>query len=136
MGPGCPEQGKFGAATWPGETPGASCGLYRRGGPGSQAGPFRFPPRLGEMGWRVGQGPKPDPVGVRPFRPAWGEIAAFALGSGVCAGARGGLGEVLFHPTWFQLFVTVLLTRLNDIVPYTSVNPCISMHGAKHNSVK
>ena len=48
------------------------------------------------------------------------EIAAFALGSGVCAGV--GLGEVLFHPTWFHLFVTVLLTRLNDIVPYIYIH--------------
>ena len=24
----------------------------------------------------------------------------------------------MFHPMWFQLFLTVLLTRLNEIVPY------------------
>jgi hypothetical protein len=118
MGPGCPEQGKFGAATWPGETPGASCGLYRRGGPGSQAGPFRFPPRLGEMGLGVVQGPKPDPVGVRPFRPAWGGNCGLCLGVWSVRWGRGGLGELMFHPTWSLLFSSILITRLNDIMPY------------------
>ena len=87
-----------------------------------------------------GQGLGPDAFGFRPGLGSWGggwvrvpsqtllvsvrfallgeEIAAFALGSGVCAGVRGGLGEVLFHPTWFDLFVTVLLTKVNEIVPY------------------
>ena len=37
------------------------------------------------------------------------EIAVFALGSGVCAGVHGGLGEVLF---------IVLLTKAKDIAPY------------------
>ena len=102
-------------ATWPGETPGASCGLYRRWGLGSQA---RRSAQAWDDGGRVGQDPSQTLLLSTHFAFLGVAIADFALGSGVCAGDRRGLGEVLFHPTWFQLFGTVLLTRLNDIVPY------------------
>ena len=88
------------------------------GGQGLRPDPFGFRPGLGRWGGGWARVPSRTLLVSVRFALLGGEIAAFALGSGVCAGVRGGLGEVLFHPTWFQLFVTVLLTRLNDIVPY------------------
>ena len=75
--------------------------VFTAGGkPGSQAGSFLSPPRLGEMEWGGAKVPSRTLLVPAPFVLLEG---GFACGSGVCAGLRGGLGEVLFHPTWFLL---------------------------------
>ena len=69
-----------------------------RGGPGSQVGPFRFPPTLAETGWGVVQRPKPDPVGVRPFRPAWGGNCGLCFGVWSVRWGSWGLGGANVSP--------------------------------------
>ena len=74
---------------------GASCGLYRSEGPGSQAGPFRFPPGLGGMGWGWARVPSRTLLVSVHFALLGEEIVAFALGSGVCAGVCGAWGGIV-----------------------------------------
>ena len=56
------------------------------------------PPKLGVMGRGVGQVPSQTLLVSVHFAFLGVAIAAFASGSGVCAGVRGGLGEVFVSP--------------------------------------